>query len=163
MKIRKRPGSELPAEPWFSIDQSTRSVYSMPAWRKTVWVIATPWGTTEPSVVPQAKVAAGEALRRAVSEAGPLRLEPIMHIEVVVPEEHLGGVIGDLKQRRAQIEDLTERGGLRVAEARVGLRQMFGYSTTVRSLSQGRAGYSMEPAGFREVSAEERKRLTFED
>ena len=90
------------------------------------------------------KVAAGEAFRKAVGRAGPLRLEPIMNVEVVVAEDYLGGVIGDLKQRRAQIRDLASRGEKRVARARVALRRMFGYSTDLRSLTKGRASFTME-------------------
>ncbi len=90
------------------------------------------------------KVAAGEAFHRAVRAASPLRLEPIMDVEVVVPEEHLGAVIGDLQQRRAQIRDLVARGDKRVAGARVALRSMFGYSTDLRSLTKGRASFTME-------------------
>jgi elongation factor G len=94
------------------------------------------------------KVAAGEAFRKAVAAAAPVRLEPIMTVEVVVPEESLGGVIGDLRQRRAQIQDLASRGDKRVARARVALRRMFGYSTDLRSLTKGRAGFTMEFEAF---------------
>jgi elongation factor G len=90
------------------------------------------------------KVAAGEALRKAVAEAGPLRLEPVMRLEVVIPEEHLGAVIGELRQRRAHISDVSERGAVRLARARVGLGRMFGYSTALRSLTRGRATFTME-------------------
>jgi len=94
------------------------------------------------------KVAAGEAFRRAVAAASPLRLEPIMSVEVVVPEEYVGAVIGELQQRRAQIHKLTSRGELRIAEARVPLRLMFGYSTGLRSLTKGRASFTMEFRAF---------------
>jgi elongation factor G len=94
------------------------------------------------------KVAAGEAFRKAVATAAPVRLEPIMAVEIVVPEESLGGVIGDLRQRRAQIQDLASRGDKRVARARVALRRMFGYSTDLRSLTKGRAAFTMEFEAF---------------
>jgi len=90
------------------------------------------------------KVAAGEAFRRAVQAAGSFRLEPIMSVEVTVPEEHLGAVIADLKQRRAHIHDLGSHHDRRLAKAYVPLRQMFGYSTDLRSLTKGRATFAME-------------------
>jgi elongation factor G len=103
------------------------------------------------------KVAAGEAFREAVSKATAIRLEPIMRVEVVSPEEHLGSVIGDLRQRRAHIRDIGSRGGLRVADALVSLRAMFGYSTDLRSLSKGRATYTMEFHRFDNLSVSEAK------
>jgi elongation factor G len=99
------------------------------------------------------KVAAGEAFRKAVKGASPMRLEPIMDVEVTVPEDYLGSVIGDLKQRRAHINDLTTRGDKRVASARVPLRLMFGYSTELRSLTKGRANFTMEFQAFDNLQA----------
>ena len=90
------------------------------------------------------KVAASEAFRRACKEAGPLLLEPIMAVEVVVPEDFLGEVLGDLNQRRGRIEDVAFRGVKRVVRVKVPLRRMFGYSTELRSLSQGRATFTMQ-------------------
>ncbi len=109
------------------------------------------------------QAAAGEAFREACEAAGVLILEPVMSFEVTTPADFVGPVSADLVRRGALIEGDDLRGDLRAIRGKVALNQMFGYSTTVRSLSQGRAGYSMEPAGFAEVSAEERKRLTFED
>ena len=94
------------------------------------------------------KVAAGEAFRRAVAVASPFRLEPIMAVEVVVPEEHIGAVIGDLQARRASILDITTGHDRRLARALVPLRQMFGYSTDLRSLTKGRATFTMEFHAF---------------
>jgi elongation factor G len=94
------------------------------------------------------KIAAGEALRRAVADAGPSLLEPIMAVEVVTPEEFLGAAIGDLNQRRGRIEDVGSRGAKRVIAAKVPLQRMFGYSTDLRSLSQGRATFSMQFAEY---------------
>jgi elongation factor G len=90
------------------------------------------------------KIAASEAFRQASREAGPLLLEPIMKVEVVVPEEFTGDVLGDLGARRGRIENLTSHGPRRVIDALVPLRRMFGYSTELRSLSQGRASFSMQ-------------------
>jgi elongation factor G len=94
------------------------------------------------------KVAAGEAYRRACREARPSLLEPIMDVEVTVPEEFMGEVIGDLNARSGQIEDVGFRSGQRLVRAKVPMRRMFGYSTTVRSLTQGRANFTMQFSKF---------------
>ena len=93
-------------------------------------------------------VAAGEAFRRACREAKPALLEPIMDVEVIVPEEFMGEVIGDLNSRSGQIEELGFRGDKRLVNAKVPMRQMFGYANAVRSLSQGRANFTMQFAKF---------------
>ena len=90
------------------------------------------------------KAAVGEALRQAWREAGTRLLEPIMKVEVISPEPNVGDVLGDLNARRAQIEDVGFRGQQRVILAKVPLRRMFGYSTDLRSATQGRATYSMQ-------------------
>ncbi|HVX96618.1 MAG TPA: elongation factor G [Polyangia bacterium] len=90
------------------------------------------------------KAAVGEALRQAWREAGTRLLEPIMRVEVTSPEANVGDVLGDLNARRAQIEDVGFRGNQRVITAKVPLRRMFGYSTDLRSATQGRATYSMQ-------------------
>jgi len=90
-----------------------------------------------------ARAAAAEAFRRAVSAARPVRLEPIVAVEVTTDDEFLGGIIGDLNQRRGQIQDVEQRGTKRLVKAKVPLRNMFGYSTRMRSLSEGRATYTM--------------------
>ena len=94
------------------------------------------------------KIAASEAFRRACADADPRLLEPIMAVEVVVPEDFLGAAIGDLNQRRGRIEDVGSRGVKRVIQAKVPLQRMFGYSTDLRSLSQGRATFSMQFAEY---------------
>ncbi len=94
------------------------------------------------------RFAASDALRKAVAEAGSVLLEPVMKLEVVTPEDYLGDVMADLLARRTQIDKMFERGKLKVVEARAPLEKMFGYSTAVRSLSQGRASYSMEPLEY---------------
>jgi elongation factor G len=90
-----------------------------------------------------ARAAAAEAFRRAVLAAHPSRLEPIMAVEVTVDDEFLGAVIGDLNQRRGQVSDVGSRGAKRLVAANVPLRNMFGYSTRLRSLTEGRATFSM--------------------
>ncbi len=92
--------------------------------------------------------AASMALREAAKTARPALLEPIMALEIVSPEEHLGDVLGDLNVRRGQVKDVAQRDGIRVIEATVPLAELFGYATTLRSLTRGRAGYTMEPTRF---------------
>ena len=75
-------------------------------------------------------------------------LEPIMNLEIVTPEDYLGSITADLSSRRALIDHTSNRGKLMVIDARAPLEKMFGYSTAVRSLSQGRAGYTMEPLEY---------------
>ena len=92
--------------------------------------------------------AASMSLREAAKTARPALLEPIMALEIVAPEEHLGDVLGDLNVRRGQVKDVAQRDGTRVIEASVPLAELFGYATTLRSLTRGRAGYTMEPTRF---------------
>jgi len=97
------------------------------------------------------KIAGSQALRTAVRNAGLTLLEPIMKVEVTTPEEFMGPVIGDLSSRRAQIMGTEIRGNARIVIALVPLAEISGYSTTLRSLSQGRANYYMEPSHYQEV------------
>jgi elongation factor G len=90
------------------------------------------------------KAAVGEALRQASREAGTRLLEPIMKVEVTAPEANIGDVLGDLNARHARIEDVGVRGNQRLVVAKVPLRRMFGYSTDLRSATQGRANYTMQ-------------------
>jgi len=90
-----------------------------------------------------ARAAAAEAFRRAVLAAHPSRLEPLMAVEVTVDDEFLGAVIGDLNQRRGHVQDVGSRGAKRLVQAHVALRNMFGYSTRLRSLTEGRATFAM--------------------
>jgi len=90
------------------------------------------------------KAAVGEALRQASREAGTRLLEPIMKVEVTAPESNVGDVLGDLNARHARIEDVGVRGSQRLVIAKVPLRRMFGYSTDLRSATQGRANYTMQ-------------------
>lgn len=90
------------------------------------------------------RIAASEAFRKACGAAAPMLLEPIMEVEVVAPEEFIGAVIGDLNQRRGRIGDLESRGEKKAITAKVPLQRMFGYSTDLRSLSQGRGVFSMK-------------------
>ena len=94
------------------------------------------------------RIAAGDAFEKALSEAGPVLLEPIMKLDISTPEEYLGDFVGDLQQRRSIIVKTEARGKLSFVEARAPLAELFGYSSAMRSLSQGRAGCSMEPLGI---------------
>lgn len=94
------------------------------------------------------QAAANNAVRQGVNDAGVVLLEPIMKLEVVTPDDFLGNVHADLMARRAIIMGTEQRGDLQAITAEVPLAQMFGYSTQVRSLSQGRASYSMEPLKY---------------
>lgn len=99
------------------------------------------------------KIAGAMAFKDATRIADPVLLEPIMKVEVTVPEEFMGDIIGDLSSKRGQIQDTEQRGNARVVKAQVPLSEMFGYATQVRSMTQGRASYSMEPSHYAEVPA----------
>jgi elongation factor G len=88
------------------------------------------------------------ALRDAARAAQPVLLEPIMGVEVVTPDEHLGEVLGDLNSRRGRIKDMVAQDGTQIVHAEVPLAELFGYATSLRSVSRGRASYSMEPCLF---------------
>jgi elongation factor G len=90
------------------------------------------------------RIAARNAMRTAIRKANPKILEPIMKVEVETPEEYQGSVIGDLSSRRGIIGTMATRGDVHVVNAKVPLSEMFGYSTAVRSLTAGKASYSME-------------------
>ncbi|HYK42693.1 MAG TPA: elongation factor G, partial [Thermoanaerobaculia bacterium] len=97
------------------------------------------------------KIAGSMAFKEAARQAKPIILEPIMEVEVVAPSDYLGDVIGDLSSRRGKIGGMTQRGDAQVVAADVPLAEMFGYSTTLRSMSQGRAVYSMQFDHYEEV------------
>jgi elongation factor G len=90
------------------------------------------------------KIAGSMAFRDAAGSAKPVLLEPLMQLEVVTPDEYLGGIVGDLNARRGKIEGLEMRGGSRVIRALVPMAEMFGYATVLRTLTQGRGVFSME-------------------
>ncbi|MDR1417897.1 MAG: elongation factor G [Endomicrobium sp.] len=97
------------------------------------------------------KIAGSMAFKDACKKANPVILEPIMRTEVVVPEEYMGDVIGDLNSRRGKISSMDSKNKVQYIKANVPLAEMFGYSTTLRSLTQGRGNYSMEPSHYEEV------------
>ena len=99
------------------------------------------------------RIAASMALKEAAAKASPVILEPLMRVEVTMPDAFLGDVIGDLNARRGHIEAMESRGSTQVVKARVPLEKMFGYATDLRSMTQGRASYSMELSHYAEVPA----------
>lgn len=99
------------------------------------------------------KMAGIFAFREVSKKAGPILLEPIMKVEVSTPEECQGDIMGDLNRRRGRIQNMTTKGTSCVIASQVPLEAMFGYSTDVRSLSKGRASYSMQPSHFEQVPA----------
>jgi len=105
------------------------------------------------------KIAGSMALREAVKRAGPIFLEPIMKLEVVVPEEYLGEVVGDLNSRRCRILEMGQRANVKVIRGEVPLGEMFGYATKVRSLTQGRGSFAMEPCAYQEVPSSQKEKI----
>jgi elongation factor G len=97
------------------------------------------------------KIAGSMAFKEAAAKANPIILEPMMNVEVVTPDAYMGDVLGDLSSRRGKIGGMTQRGEAQVIAASVPLSEMFGYSTRLRSMSQGRAVYSMEFSHYEEV------------
>lgn len=97
------------------------------------------------------KMAGIFAFKDACQKATPIMLEPIMKVEVTTPEEYMGNIIGDLNSKRGQIDEMTDRANIKVIHAKVPLAEMFGYATSLRSMSQGRANYTMEFLRYNEV------------
>ncbi len=97
------------------------------------------------------QIAGSMAIQDAVKKADPVVLEPVMKVEVVTPEEFMGGVMGDINGKRGHIENMEDRANTKIIDAFVPLAEMFGYSTTLRSMSQGRAAYTMEFDHYAEV------------
>ena len=106
------------------------------------------------------KIAGSMAFKDACRKATPVLLEPMMKVEVEVPEEYMGDVIGDLNRRRGQINSMDDRMGLKIVNAFVPLAEMFGYSTDLRSATQGRGTYTMEFDHYGEVPANIAKEIT---
>ena len=97
------------------------------------------------------KIAGSMAFKEAAAKADPVLLEPIMKVSIIVPEEYMGDVMGDLNGRRGQITGMETRGGASVIDAFVPLSEMFGYATNLRGRSQGRGQFSMQPSHYTEV------------
>lgn len=153
------PESESLAELAATMTQSVREsaerggLKGCPLWAVRIVVLESPIPDPPPSEV-AVRMAAAEAVDRMLAEAGSVLLEPLMKVEVTVPEEHLGDVINDLQQRRAIITATEIRGGVNVLTAEAPLASMFGYSAAVRSVSQGRASFTMAPLRYGPAPAE---------
>jgi elongation factor G len=99
------------------------------------------------------RVASSMAFKDGCAKASPVLLEPIMGVEVETPEDYMGDVMGDVNRRRGIILGMDDNAGVRVLKAEVPLSEMFGYSTSLRSMSQGRATYTMEFKKYQEAPA----------
>ncbi len=97
------------------------------------------------------EIAGRSCFKEAAQKAGPVLLEPLMSVEVVTPEEYMGDIIGDLNSRRGQVNNMEDRGNAKVVSAKVPLANMFGYINTLRSMSQGRAQYTMQFSHYERV------------
>ena len=94
------------------------------------------------------KIAGGMAMRDAAKKASPSLLEPLMALEVIVAEDHLGSVMGDVTSRRGSVKGMNTRGNVQVLNAEVPLSEMFGYATDLRSMTQGRAVFTLQFAHY---------------
>ena len=97
------------------------------------------------------KIAASMALKNAASKCSPVILEPVMRVEVVIPEEYMGDIMGQITARRGRVEGMEARGNAQVVRAMVPLSEMFGYATAFRSSTQGRGVFSMHFDHYEEV------------
>jgi elongation factor G len=172
--IRAEPTSEQAAvtveQGWFPQSEAAASVAAImtesvresaergglkgcPLWAVRIVVLESLLSEPLPTDV-AIRMAAADCIDRMLSEAGTVLLEPVMRVEVTVPEDHLGDVINDLQQRRAIITNTEIRGGMNVLTAESPLASMFGYSAAVRSVSQGRASFTMAPLKYGPAPAE---------
>ena len=150
----KPPRNTIPPEFWTSIEQGVQDAiltgvlarYPM----QDVEVRITGGGIVDNDSATEMafRTAAIMAFREAATAAAPELLEPIMSVDLVAPSEYTGDLMGDLNGRRGQIREMSVRGDMQVVKADVPLAELFGYSTAIRSLSRGRASYSMEPVEF---------------
>ena len=97
------------------------------------------------------KIAGSMAFKEGCKQGKSVLLEPIMKVEVTVPEEYMGDVIGDINSRRGRMEGMEARGGNQIVRGYIPLSEMFGYATDLRSKTQGRGTYAMEPSHYEEV------------
>ena len=105
------------------------------------------------------RTAAVMGFREAALAASPELLEPIMSLDIVTPADYVGDIMGDINGRRGSVRDMTTRGDMQIVRAQVPLAELFGYSTAIRSLSRGRASYTMEPGEFAVVPRMVREQL----
>jgi len=117
-----------------------------PLMKLKITVLGGEW--SEQSDARAMKIAASDAFDQGLEKGGKVLLEPIMRLDIVTPEDYLGDFVGDLQQRRATIARTDSRGKMTTIEAHAPLKELFGYSSAMRSLSQGRAASSMEPLRY---------------
>ena len=98
------------------------------------------------------KIAGSMAFKEACQKADPVVLEPIMKVCIIVPDEYMGDVIGDISSRRGSVQQLTQRSGAQQIDCFVPLSEMFGYATNLRSRTQGRGQFTMEPSHYVELA-----------
>lgn len=122
---------------------------------RVVGAIARPVDSTDSAF----RTAAVMALREALKNAGPVLLEPIMAMEIITPDEYLGDVMNDISGRRGRIKAMKSRSGVQIVTAEAPLAELFGYATALRSVSKGRASYSMEPTCFEVVPDEKVRKV----
>ncbi len=150
----KVKGTELPDHIAAALQQGLRDgvgagvLARYPMMDLTARICEVNMGETESASDVAFRTATVMAFREAVKNAAPELLEPIMALVIVTPPEHIGEIIGDVNARRGQVREIEERGGTTVVRALVPLAELFGYATAMRSLSRGRAGYTMEPSAF---------------
>ena len=108
------------------------------------------------------RIAANDAFDQGLQQGSPTLLEPVMRLDIVTPEDYMGEIVGDLQQRRAMIDSTEARGGMTGVIAFAPLKELFGYSSAIRSLSQGRAGCSMEPHCYQPAPAEDAESFGFQ-
>ena len=150
----KPPRNTIPPEFWTPIEQGIRDAILTGVLARfpmqDVCVRVTGGGILDPDSATETafRTAAILAFREAAQAAAPELLEPIMAVELVTPPEFTGDLMGDLNGRRGQVREMESHGDMQAIRADVPLAEMFGYATAIRSLSRGRASYSMEPEGF---------------
>jgi elongation factor G len=139
--------------------QGGGEIYGFPLMKLRVTLLGAEYqdGATDEQAI---RIAVADAFRRGLQEGGPVLLEPIMKVDLTAPEEYLGDLVNDLQQRRAIIAKTESTGGMGLIEAHAPLEKLFGYSGDMRSLSQGRAGCSMEPLDYAPAPPEVVKRYT---
>ena len=151
-------GGSVPREFWKPVEQGVRDallggvVAGFPVIDLKVTLIDGSFHEVDSSEM-AFKIAGSMAAKDGVAKADPAILEPVMKVEVVAPEEFMGDVIGNLNSKRGHMDGIDERGSSRVIRAHVPLAEMFGYATELRSMTQGRATYSMEFSRYSEVPA----------
>jgi len=139
--------------------QGGGEIYGFPLMKVRVTLLNAEYqeGVTDEQAI---RIAAADAFRKGLQAGGPVLLEPIMKVDLTTPEEYLGDLVNDLQQRRAIIARTDAQGGVAQVEAHAPLERLFGYSGDMRSLSQGRAGCSMEPLDYAPAPPEVVKRYT---